>query len=252
MHDAIEQSCDVYFYGVARELGIDRLSAFLKEFGLGARTGVDMPGEKGGLVPSPAWKRKVFAGGNRVWFPGETVITGIGQGYLLVSPLQLAQAAATMAARGRRFQPTMLHAMRDPITGAMRPVTPEPLPAVEIPDPTHWNIIIDGMYGVMHGARGTARAVGLNAPFKMAGKSGTAQVFSVAQNKKYKAEDVAERMRDHALFVAFAPFENPKIAVAVVVENGESGSRVAAPIARKVMEAYLRVASTAAVPGDGA
>jgi penicillin-binding protein 2 len=254
MQRGIEESCDVYFYNVARDLGIDRLSSFLKGFGLGVRTGVDMPGEKDGLVPSPQWKRKAFSGTvNQVWFPGETVITGIGQGYLLVTPVQLAHAAATIAARGRRFQPTMIHAMRDPITGTMRPVEPEALPPVEIPDPSYWNTIIKGMHGVMHGARGTARAVGLNAPFQMAGKSGTAQVFSVAQNKKYKAEDIAERMRDHALFVAFAPLEDPRIAVAVVVENGESGSRVAAPIARKVMEAYLRTATTAAAAdGTGA
>jgi penicillin-binding protein 2 len=238
---AIEQSCDVYFYSVARDLGIERMSSLLKGFGLGGITGLDMPGEKGGLVPSPEWKRAAFKRqADQVWFPGETVITGIGQGYLLVTPLQLAHATATIAARGQRFQPTMIHAMRDPITGAMTPMSPEPLAGVTIPDPAYWDVIIAGMHGVMHGARGTARAVGLNAPFQMAGKSGTAQVFTVAQNQKYKAVDVAERMRDHALFVAFAPLEDPQIAVAVVVENGESGSKVAAPVARRIMEVYLR------------
>ena len=247
----IEQSCDVYFYNVARDLGIDRLSSFLKGFGLGGRTGIDMPGEKEGLVPSPEWKRKVFdRAADQVWFPGETVITGIGQGYLLVTPVQLAHAVATIAARGQRFQPTMIHAMRDAITGAMRPVAPEALPPVEVPDPAYWSAVIEGMHGVMQGARGTARAVGLNAPFQMAGKSGTAQVFTIGQNRKYKAADVAERMRDHALFVAFGPLEDPQIAVAVVVENGESGSKVAAPIARKVMEAYLRT-STGTGTGTG-
>ena len=247
LQTGIEQSCDVYFYSVARELGIQRMSDFLKGFGLGDVTGLDMPGEKGGLVPSPEWKRKAFKNpANQVWFPGETVITGIGQGYLLVTPLQLAHAAAAIAARGQRYQPTMLHATRDPITGAMKPVQPEALPGVTVPDAAYWHAVIAGMHGVMHGARGTARAVGLNAPFQMAGKSGTAQVFTVAQNQKYKAADVAERMRDHALFVAFAPLEQPQIAVAVVIENGESGSKAAAPIARKVMEAYLRTSAEGA------
>ena len=188
--------------------------------------------------------------GDQVWFPGETVITGIGQGYLLVTPVQLAHAAATIAARGQRFQPTMIHAMRDPITGhdAARS-TPEALPAGRRSRIRgYWDAVIEGMHGVMQGARGTARAVGMNAPFQMAGKSGTAQVFTVAQNEKYKAADVEERMRDHALFVAFGPLEDPQIAVAVVVENGESGSKVAAPIARKVMEAYLRTGGRPPAP----
>lgn len=241
MQDGIEQSCDVYFYSVARGLGIDKLANVLKSFGLGSPTGIDMPGEKGGLVPSPEWKRSAFSrAANQVWFPGETVITGIGQGYLLVTPIQLAHATATVAARGKRFQPNMLHALRDPISGKIKKIEPEPLPGVQVPEATHWDAIIEGMHGVLQGARGTARAVGMNAPFQMAGKSGTAQVFTVAQNQKYRAADVAERMRDHALFVAFAPLEQPQIAVAVVVENGESGSKVAAPIARRVMEAYLR------------
>ncbi len=253
MQSGIEQSCDVYFYNVARDLGIERLSSFLKGFGLGGLTGIDMPGEKDGLVPSPEWKRKAFnRTSNQVWFPGETVITGIGQGYLLVTPVQLAHAVATIAARGQRFQPTMIHARRDALTGTMQVVAPESLPPVDEPDPGYWNTVIEGMHGVMQGARGTARAVGLGAPFQMAGKSGTAQVFTVAQNQKYKAADVAERMRDHALFVAFAPLEDPKIAVAVIVENGESGSKTAAPIARKVMEAYLRTGSAAPAPGNGA
>lgn len=241
MQGGIEESCDVYFYSVARGLGIEKLASVLKSFGLGTPTGIDMPGEKGGLVPSPEWKRSAFSrAANQVWFPGETIITGIGQGYLLVTPIQLAHATATVATRGKRFQPNMLHALRDPISGKMRKIEPEPLPGVEVPQPEHWDAIIEGMHGVLQGARGTARAVGMNAPFQMAGKSGTAQVFTVAQNQKYRAADVAERMRDHALFVAFAPLEQPKIAVAVVVENGESGSKVAAPIARRVMEAYLR------------
>lgn len=240
LHDGISQSCDVYFYSAARELGIERMAQFLKTFGLGSITGVDVPGEKEGLVPSPEWKRRTFSKpANQVWFPGETIIAGIGQGYLLVTPLQLAHATATIAARGARFRPRMVHAVRDSITGAVATLPPEPLPPVPSQDPGQWNAIIEGMHAVLHGPRGTARAVGQDAPFQMAGKSGTAQVFTVAQTAKYKASEVAERLRDHALFVAFAPLEQPRIAVAVVIENGESGSKAAAPVARRVMEAYL-------------
>jgi penicillin-binding protein 2 len=241
LYAAIEQSCDVYFYTVARDLGIERMASFLETFGLGDLTGLDIGGEQKGLVPSPAWKKKAFRRpADQVWFPGETVIAGIGQGYLLVTPLQLAHATATVAARGQRFQPTLLKGSRDPATGTIEYEAPKPLPPVPDQDPARWDAIIEGMHGVMHGPRGTARAVGLNAPFQMAGKSGTAQVFTVGQNEKYNAEDVEERRRDHALFVAFAPLEAPRIAVAVVIENGESGSKAAAPIARAVMEAYLQ------------
>lgn len=244
LYTAIEQSCDVYFYTVARDLGIERMAGFLTTFGLGDITGLDIGGEQKGLVPSPAWKKKAFRRpADQVWFPGETVIAGIGQGYLLVTPLQLAHATATVAARGQRFQPTLLKGSRDPATGTIEYEAPKPLPPVPEQEAASWDAIIGGMHGVMQGARGTARAVGLNAPFQMAGKSGTAQVFSVGQNEKYNAKDVEERRRDHALFVAFAPLEAPRIAVAVVIENGESGSKAAAPIARAVMEAYLQGAT---------
>ncbi len=241
LNDAIAQSCDVFFYDLARELGIERMAEFLVDFGLGAATGIDVSGESPGLVPSPAWKRQAFAkAGDKVWFPGETVIAGIGQGYMLATPLQLASAIATVAARGKRYPPRLLRALREPDSETLIEVPAEELPPIPDADPAHWDAVIAAMHAVMHGPQGTARAVGRGAPFLMAGKSGTAQVFTVAQNERYRAEDVAERMRDHALFVAFAPVEAPRIAVAVIVENGESGSRVAAPVARQVMEAYLR------------
>ncbi len=244
LYSAIEQSCDVYFYTIARELGIDRMSGFLQTFGLGAVTGIDMAGEQTGLMPTTAWKKKAFRQpAMKVWFPGETVIAGIGQGFMLVTPLQLAHAAATIAARGQRFQPTLLRGSRDPATGTVEYEAPTPLPAVPEQDSARWDAIIEGMHGVMQGPRGTARAVGADAPFQMAGKSGTAQVFSVGQNEKYDSKDIEERRRDHALFVAFAPLEAPRIAVAVIIENGESGSKAAAPIARAVMEAYLKSTS---------
>jgi penicillin-binding protein 2 len=241
MHQSIEQSCDVYFYTLAHELGIDTLETFLKRFGLGSPTGIDIAGEKPGLVPSRAWKRRAFSDpADQVWFPGETVITGIGQGYLLATPLQLAHATATIASRGKRFRPRLLRAMTDPIDDTTEFFDPERLPGVDVVDDQKWDRIISAMNAVMEGRHGTARAVGLDAPFTMAGKSGTAQVFSVAQNEEYDAEEISERMRDHALFIAFAPLEDPQIAVAVIVENGESGSGTAAPIARKVIETYLQ------------
>ena len=243
LYEAIEQSCDVYFYGVARDLGIERMGGFMREFGLGTSTGIDLQGEQTGVVPSPAWKKKVFKNpAAQVWFPGETVIAGIGQGYMLVTPLQLAHAAATIAARGKRFQPTLFKGARDPHTGAIEYQAPTPLPPVEEQEALHWDAVIEGMHGVMQGPRGTARAVGMRAAFPMAGKSGTAQVFSVGQGQKYKASEVDERRRDHALFIAFAPLDAPRIAVAVVIENGESGSKAAAPIALDVINAYLKPA----------
>ncbi len=241
MHDAIAESCDVYFYSLANELGIQRMSDFLKGFGLGNLTGINVAGEKPGLMPSPAWKRTAFAKReDQVWFPGETVIAGIGQGYMLTTPLQLAHATATIAARGRRFQPTLLHSVEDPVSGESQRAAPVSLPPVVLDNDEQWDRAISAMNAVLQGERGTARRVGADAPFTMAGKSGTAQVFSVGQDDEYESEEIAERMRDHALFVAFAPLEMPRIAVAVIVENGESGSGVAAPIARKVIETYLR------------
>ncbi len=241
MHAAIEQSCDVYFYQVARELGIDRMETFLKRFGLGSVTGIDIAGEKGGLVPGRNWKRRNFTRrGDQVWFPGETLITGIGQGYVLATPLQLAHAAATIANHGRRFKPTLLRGLSDPISNSVEFNTPISLDPVGVINDEQWERIISAMNAVMQGTRGTARAVGANAPYTMAGKSGTAQVFTVAQDQEYEAGELNERMRDHALFIAFAPLEDPQIAVAVIVENGESGSGTAAPIARTVMDTYLR------------
>ena len=241
MHTAIEQSCDVYFYSLAMDLGIDRMAEFLGEFGLGRRTGIDIAGEKPGLVPSREWKRANFSSAeDKAWYHGETVITGIGQGFLLATPLQLARATATIASRGKLIQPTLLRGVVDPVSGTAQYFEPGPVEQVQVTDDRQWDRIISGMNAVLQGRNGTARATGLTAPFTMAGKSGTAQVFSVAQDQEYDAEEVEERRRDHALFIAFAPLEDPAIAVAVIVENGESGSRVAAPIARKVMETYLR------------
>jgi len=240
MHTAIAVSCDVYFYGISAEMGIDRMHDFLGQFGLGAKTGIDIAGERKGILPSTAWKRARFKNKSaQVWFPGETVIAGIGQGYMLATPLQLAHVAATIAMRGQRFEPRLVKGIRDARTGARRELPPKPLPAVKVDDPTYWDVVIGGMVGVTNDPWGTARRAQAGAPYRIAGKTGTAQVFTVGQNEKYNEGDIAERMRDHALFVAFAPADDPKLAVAVVVENGRSGSGTAAPIARKIFDAYL-------------
>ncbi len=240
LHDAISQSCDVYFYEISRDIGIDRMHEYLTAFGLGSATGIDVTGEASGIVPSRDWKRRQFSTReNQVWFPGETVIASIGQGYMEATPLQLAHATATLAMRGERFRPRLVRAVEDPLTGETTPVPPESLGRVAIDNEFYWDNIVDAMRDVLLGESGTARAAGAGAPYAMAGKSGTAQVFSVAQEEEYEEEEVAERLRDHALFIAFAPLAEPQIAVAVVVENGSSGSRVAAPIARRMMDQYL-------------
>jgi penicillin-binding protein 2 len=252
LRSAIAQSCDVYFYSVSDKIGIDRMHDFLVKFGLGSETGIDIGGERSGLVPSRAWKKKAFKRKDlQTWFPGETVIAGIGQGYMLATPLQLAHVAATISTRGKRYAPRLVRAVRDATTGEVRELPPRELPRVEVSDPTHWDAIIGGMVAVTNDPGGTARRSQAGAPYVMAGKTGTAQVFTVGRNEKYDEKQISERMRDHALFIAFAPADDPKIAVAVLVENGRSGSGTAAPIARKVIDAYLLPpeAQAAATPG---
>ncbi len=240
LHDAIAQSCDVYFYEMSLELGIDNIHEYLTRFGLGATTGVDVIGERGGLVPSREWKRNNFRDrDNQRWYNGETVIASIGQGFMLATPLQLAAATGTLAARGERYRPHMVAAVEDPLSGERSLTVPEHLGNVGIRNEFYWQTVLGAMHDVMQGPRGTARAIGTGAAYEMAGKSGTAQVVSIAQDAEYDEEDIGERQRDHALFIAFAPFENPTIAVAVIVENGSSGSSVAAPIAKAVMDQHL-------------
>src|SRR6056297_46768 len=240
LHDAITESCDVYFYQMSTELGIDTMHDYLARFGLGSRTGIDIAGETAGVVPSRAWKREKFSSrANQVWFPGETVIASIGQGYMLTTPLQLAVATAAVGTRGERRRPHLALGWEHPLDGEFHPVESEPLPPVGVRDPLHWEVVINAMRDVLQGENGTARAVGMDAPYSMAGKSGTAQVFSVGQDEEYDEDEIDERLRDHALFIAFAPLEDPRIAVSVIVENGSSGSRVAAPIARAVMDKWL-------------
>ena len=240
LHDAISQSCDVYFYEISGDLGIDNMHDYLTRFGLGSATGVDVLGERPGIVPSREWKRNNFSDrDNQRWYHGETVIASIGQGFMLASPLQLASAVATLSTRGDRYRPHLVAAIEDPLSGQRELVEPEWLGNVAIGNEFYWDNVLEAMHDVMQGPRGSARAVGTGAPYEMAGKSGTAQVVSIAQDAEYDEDELEERQRDHALFVSFAPFDDPKIAVAVIVENGSSGSSVAAPIAKAVMDQYL-------------
>lgn len=253
LQEALAQSCDTYFYSVAQGLGIDKLSTFMGRFGLGRATGIDIEGEKTGLLPSREWKIRAFSRpADRVWFPGDTVNIGIGQGYMLATPLQLAHMAATIGMRGKTFEPRLVSAIREARTGEVRQIPPQPSPGVDGVDPARWKRIIDGMVGVTTPPRGTARGSAAGAPYSIAAKTGTAQVFSVGQTEKYDEKTIEERLRDHALFVAFAPAEAPRVALAVLVENGRSGSGTAAPVARKVMDAYLVPSQAVAKTGEPA
>lgn len=229
---AIAQSCDVYFYRLAADMGIDELHARLGQFGFGKRTGVDLPEEASGLLPSQEWKRRVR---KSMWYAGETVITGIGQGYTLATPLQLASAVATLSQQGRQLRPRMVARIG---TDEQSREQPEAEITVDAQG-ENWRRVIDGMVEVVHGARGTARRSSEGASFRFAGKTGTSQLFRIPQDRNIKNEAIPERLRDHALFIAFAPVEDPTIAVAVIVENGESGSAAAAPVARRVLDHYL-------------
>ena len=236
MKKALAESCDVYFYQLAYRMGIDRIFSFLDLFGFGKKTAVDSTGERSGLLPSREWKKKTK---KTIWYPGETLITGIGQGYMLATPLQMASATATLAKYGLRKQPHLLRAMRDKLTAeTINNPVPEHKPVV-INSKRQWKQIISGMKEVVHGQGGTARSIGYDLTYKMAGKTGTAQVFGIAQDAEYDEENLAKKLRDHALFTAFAPIKNPKIALTVIVENGGSGGKVAAPIAKQVIDSYL-------------
>jgi penicillin-binding protein 2 len=230
LSQAIAESCDVYFYDLANRMGIQRMHDFSLEFGLGSATGVDQTAERRGVMPSNAWK--LAAIGQR-WYPGETLSVGIGQGYMLATPMQLAVMTATIASRGRHYRPRLVQRIGG------RVLEPELLHTVEMPDQAYWDAAISAMEEVVHGLRGTAKSINKNLGYRIAGKTGTAQVVGIAQNATYDSAKLDKRHRDHALFVAFAPAEDPRIAVAVMVENGEHGSTTAAPVARKVMDAYL-------------
>jgi penicillin-binding protein 2 len=243
MRKAIATSCDVYFYDIARLMGIDRMAGFLAQFNLGAVTGIDIEGEKVGILPSTEWKKRAYRRKElQVWFPGDTISIGIGQGQMQMTPLQLAHVTATIAARGQRYRPRLVRAIRNVHTGEVRELPPVELPAAKTSDPGAWDVAIGGMTDVVNAPHGTARSYLQPTPlYTMAGKSGTAQVFTVAITERVrKAGELPEHLRDHAFFIAFAPVEAPRIAITVAVENAPGGgSGFAAPIARRILDTYL-------------
>lgn len=236
LHDAITQSCDVYFYRNAKRLGIDRLHEGMSEFGFGKITGIDIPNEPSGLMPSREWKKRARG---QPWYPGETVITGIGQGYMLATPLQLATAVALLANRGQPIIPHFLTAVQDPDDGTLEQLEYEKPEKLSSISDAAYAEVIQAMRDVVHGPRGTARKIGKGLEYEIAGKTGTAQVKSIPQGQKYDKENTPKKYRDHSLFVAFAPVDDPKIALAVIIEHGGGGSKVAAPIAGKIIDYYL-------------
>ena len=230
LHQAIVESCDTFFYELGFSLGIERLHNFGVRFGLGEKTGIDQTSERPGLFPSKQWKKDKY---NRSWYAGETINASIGQGYMLATPTQLAVATAVVATRGKRFQPQLMKSING------EEFLPTELESVLLTNEADWDYVTRAMKDVVHGPRGTAKKMGQGLAYTMAGKTGTAQVISIAQDEEYDAEAIAKRNRDHALFIAFAPVEDPLIAVAVIVENGEHGSSTAAPMARKVIDHYM-------------
>jgi penicillin-binding protein 2 len=241
MRRAISVSCDVYFFRAAEKMGIERMAPFMTAFGYGVLTGIDIPGEKPGLYASPEWKKRAFKRvADQVWFPGETVSMGIGQGPITVTPLQQAHIAAEIAEHGKTVAtPRLVTAIRAAGSTTLVVRSPQFTAPIDIGTDEQWGVVYDGMLGAVYGPGGTAYAVGIGSKYKIAGKTGTAQVIAIKQNEKYHAKDVAERNRDHAWFIAYAPAEDPKIAISVLVENGGFGATAAAPIARKVLDAFL-------------
>ncbi len=238
LQTAIQQSCDVFFYNVAIGLGIERIDKLLAPFGFGHDTGIDLPNEKHGLLPNPAWKRLNY---KQPWYPGETLNIGIGQGYWKVTPLQLAQATARIAMHGAGFMPHIIHAIGDPTTAKITAVTPKSLPAIPTHNPNEWNQVISGMERAAQQPHGTAYRIGHNAPYPIAAKTGSAQVVGMAQNvaSQHNQTDIAFKLRDNGLFIAFAPADNPRIAIAVVAEHDVHGGDTAADVARKLMDMDL-------------
>ena len=231
---SITVSCDTYYYGLARDMGIERMAGFLGQFGFGQKSGVDLDGELSGLLPTPEWKARRF---KQPWWPGETVIAGIGQGYMLASPMQLAVATMALANKGVIYKPQLIRAWQDPVSGKLSYAAPQIAGKIPL-KPRNLQLVREAMIDVMLPG-GTAAMAGAGAPYLIAGKTGTAQVKGIKQGARYDESRTAAHHRDHALFIAYAPADNPKIVLAVMVENGGHGGSTAAPIARKIMDYWL-------------
>lgn len=236
LEQALVRSIDTFFYQVAQKLGIDRMHDFLAKFGFGHKPPIDLPGALAGVNPSPAWKERTY---HKPWYRGQTIINGIGQGYLLVTPLQLASAMATLAAHGRRLEPHVAGAVRGPDGKVQTVPDGRRLAQISLPAPGYWDYVINALHQVIVSPYGTAHGIDKGLDFQMAGKTGTAQVTSIYHSDFAPEQNIPLAQRDNALFIAFAPLERPTIAVAVVVEHGGGGGSAAAPIARQVISAWL-------------
>lgn len=233
---ALVRSTDTFFYQLADKLGIERMHAYLSRFGFGKKPPIDLPNALPGVNPSPQWKKRTY---QKPWYQGQTIINGIGQGYLLVTPLQLAWATATLAARGHRYAPHVLLGVKNPATNRRLITENDPLSPIVLPSRGDWTYVINALRQVIESPNGTAHSIAEGLDFTMAGKTGTAQVTSIYHSDFANENDIPPAQRDNGLFIAFAPVDKPQIAVAVVVEHGGSGGRAAAPIARKVVSAWL-------------
>lgn len=236
MYKSIVESCDTYYYMLANDLGIDNIASFMAQFGFGQKSGIDIAGESIGVLPSPAWKKRRFKSPEQQkWYPGETISIGIGQGYNAYTPMQLALAVSTLANGGVMYKPHLVKTITDTRTGRVTQIEPKPFRTIPL-KPENLAVVKNAMIGVIK--EGTGARAFAGAPYVAAGKTGTAQVYSL-KGEKYSESGVKEHLRDHALFIAFAPADQPKIAVAVLVENGGFGAQAAAPIARMVFDYYL-------------
>ena len=233
--EGIAQSCDVFFYDLAYKLGIDQIHDSLDLFQFGKNTNIDLPGELGGVLPSREWKK---INKDEPWYRGETLITGIGQGFMTASPLQLALATAAIANKGQLLTPqVMMHSQTK--NGDISQDQKKASRQLPIKDINNWEVIIEGMKQTVYGKLGTAKRLNNKLQYTLAGKTGTAQVFGLDPEEEYIAENIDEKLRDHALFTGFAPIENPQVAIAIIVENAGSGSSKAAPLARALLDEYF-------------
>ena len=233
---AIAESVDTYFYDVGHRMGIDPMSDYLGRFGFGKVTSIDLPEAHGAILPSRAWKKRSR---NRPWYPGDSLNLSIGQGFMVATPLQLATASMALANRGKWWAPRMLRTIANDDTYVVEVPPEKQLPDVKLTDDSYWDYMTESMVKVIHASNGTARRISKGLEYRIAGKTGTAQVVGIKQDEKYDAEALSEKNRDHALFIGFAPVESPKIVLSVIVENTGGGSSAAAPVARKVFDAYL-------------
>ena len=231
---SIEQSCDTFFYDLAYRLGIDRISDSMSEFGFGDYTGIDLYEESDGNMPSRGWKRARF---NQPWYIGDTISVGIGQSYWTATPLQLAQSVTTLLNKGTRYVPQIIRGQQIGDDVVLEPK--KELRPIAIQDESNWDVVLDAMYGTVNREKGTAKKAFKTAEYVSAGKTGTAQVISIAQGEKYDAEKIAEHHRDNAMYVGYAPYDAPEIAIAIALENAGGGSSQAAPLARQMMDYYF-------------